>query len=534
MKGNVTMTDTVREKNNIHRKPNFILVMTDQQRADIRASRGFCLDTMPFLDAWAKGGCDFINSYTPNPICMAARVSLFTGRTSESHKVRTNHNRMDVTYTKDLLDILKENGYITALCGKNHSHRSPSDFDFAKTNGHLGYEDETNSTPEEIAFADYLRSTNHMEKDEPSPGGVTVQFPYRNVRDTFEFIDSLQKDQPFFVWLSMAEPHNPSQVPEPYFDMFPPESLPAITGKEALAGKSRRFKILRSVWEEVLGDKIDYRISRTRSNYYGMLRLIDDQFARLIKGVEERGLADSTYVIYLSDHGDFVGEYGLLRKGGDLCNLMTNIPTVWRGPQVKPQVSNSYISLIDFFPTLCEIIGADIPDGVQGKSMLSLLKGDTTYENEFDCAYMEGGYGGLMWDTDEDALTLEAEGTCDKNRTRFDCLNTWTQCGTVRAVCKNGYKLQLDSCGEGFLYNLKNDPLELNNLWDSTEHSEIKVQMLSCLAEQMMQHCDPLPYPHNRYRVKKHPLGYRNTKYISKDCGVSPLKSYRGHNLENK
>ena len=119
-------------------KPNFILIMTDQQRADLRASRGFALDTMPFLDALSSKGCDFTNSYTPNPICMAARVSLFTGRTPETHKVRSNHNFIDATYTKDLLDVLKEKGYKTALCGKNHSHRRASDFYFAKVNGHLG------------------------------------------------------------------------------------------------------------------------------------------------------------------------------------------------------------------------------------------------------------------------------------------------------------------------------------------------------------------------------------------------------------
>ena len=170
-------------------KPNIIIVMSDQQRADLRKSCGYCLDTMPFLDAWAKGGCDFARGYTPNPTCMPARVSMFTGRYTQCHKVRTNHNAADAYYTEDLLDILKRAGYETALCGKNHSHREPEDFDFHETCGHLGYEGEKNNTPEEIAFADYLRSTKHMEMHEPSPGGVEVQHPYRNVSDALRFID---------------------------------------------------------------------------------------------------------------------------------------------------------------------------------------------------------------------------------------------------------------------------------------------------------------------------------------------------------
>ena len=93
-------------------KPNIIIVMTDQQRADLRKACGYELDTMPFLDSWAEGGVDFTKAYTPNPTCMPARVSMFTGRYSQCHHVRTNHNSVDALYTKDLLDVLKENGFL--------------------------------------------------------------------------------------------------------------------------------------------------------------------------------------------------------------------------------------------------------------------------------------------------------------------------------------------------------------------------------------------------------------------------------------
>lgn len=509
-------------------KPNFILIMTDQQRADLRASRGFALDTMPFLDSLSEKGCDFTNSYTPNPICMAARVSLFTGRTPETHKVRSNHNFIDATYTKDLLDVLKEKGYKTALCGKNHSHRRASDFDFAKVNGHLGGEGEINATSEEKEFSDFLKSTNHLESDIPSPGGTEVQFPFRNVRDALEFIDGRDKDSPFFLWISMAEPHNPSQVPYPYFDMFPRESLPKITNESALESKSRRFKELRAIWEEVLGENINDRILRTRSNYYGMLSLIDDQIKRLYNGLSERELLDNTYIIYLSDHGDFVGEYGLLRKGVELPDILTKIPTVWIGPNIKPRRCPYFISLIDILPTVCDIIDAPIPDGVQGKSYLSLLKGDDTSKDEFDTAYMESGYGGLIWNSD-DALTPEEEGTSDKARSRYDCLNTWTQSGVVRALRYDRYKIQLDSEENGFLYDLESDPLELVNLWDNPSYSQTKIKMLTLLSREMMNHYDPLPYPHHRYRYKKHPLGFKKVSLKGYNCEVSSLRSYKGH-----
>ena len=85
----------------MEKKPNIIIVMTDQQRADLRKACGYELDTTPFLDAWAKGGVDFARAYTPNPTCMPARVSMFTGRFSQSHQVTA----MDALYTRDRLDV---------------------------------------------------------------------------------------------------------------------------------------------------------------------------------------------------------------------------------------------------------------------------------------------------------------------------------------------------------------------------------------------------------------------------------------------
>lgn len=512
----------MRSKGKIMReKPNIIIVMSDQQRADLRKSCGYCLDTMPFLDAWAKGGCDFARGYTPNPTCMPARVSMFTGRYTQCHKVRTNHNAADAYYTEDLLDILKRAGYETALCGKNHSHREPEDFDFHETCGHLGYEGEKNNTPEEIAFADYLRSTKHMEMHEPSPGGVEVQHPYRNVSDALRFIDQRDQKKPFFAWVSFAEPHNPYQVPEPYFDMFPPEILPKMKGTvDDLPEKGERFVWLRKVWEEILGPDIENRILRARSNYLGMLRLIDDQFKRLVEGVRERGLEEDTIILYLSDHGDFAGEYGLIRKGPDLPDVLCHIPFIWRGPGIKMQDKKlqSYGNIVDILPTICDFLGEEIPFGCQGKSLKPILTGEKLTKEEFDTTYAESGFGGLYWN-EKDDLDLIREGAAYKMET-FDCLNTWTQCGQVRSFWKDGWHIQMDMNGKGYLYHVDEDPEEIHNCWKEEKYRTVKEEMLCGLAEAMMRAADPLPAPHARYRTKIHPKGYWNQPYISPDPGV--------------
>lgn len=497
-------------------KPNIVIIMTDQQRADLRKSRGYELDTMPFLDSLGREGVDFDCAYTPCPTCMPARVSLFTGRYGESHKVRTNHNGEDARYTTDLLELLKSEGYVTALCGKNHTHHQESDFDFAETCGHLGHEGNlVLKTEVERVFADFLDSTNHMETHVPSPGGIESQHPYRNVSSAFSFLDSLKKDSPFFLWLSFAEPHNPYQVPKPYFDMFPPECLPEIaTGPEDCAKKGHKYMWLRSIWEQVLGEDINSRILRARSNYHGMLRLIDDQLKRFMEGLEERGFSENTIVIFVSDHGDFVGEYGLIRKGPDLPEVLTRIPMVWKGPGIQRQgiQGSACVSLVDVFPTLCDILGLEMPFGVQGKSIRPLLENRDIPQREYQCAYSESGFGGLYW-SDNDCLTLYEEGASRKNEDSgrpltFDCLNTWTQSGQVRMLRKGRYKIQMDMMENGYLYDLERDPREIQNLYGDKKYESVRADMLSALMAASLRACDPIPAPRRRYHVKYHPKGF--------------------------
>lgn len=501
-------------------KPNFVIVMTDQQRADLRKGAGYSLDTMPFLDNWAVGGADFARAYTANPTCMPARVSMFTGRYAESHKARTNHNAVDVLYTQDMLDVLKDAGYATALCGKNHTHRTHEDFDYCSATSHLSADGGSHQQPKTIdnlAFEEYMRETRFVDSATPAPGGVEQQFPYRNVTDALDFIDNHTASRPFFLWLSMAEPHNPYQVPAPYFDLFPPEMLPPLASDvTALAGKSHRYPWIRGVWERVLGKDIEQRTLRMRSNYHGMLRLIDDQFKRLIEGLDARGISDDTIVVFLSDHGDFVGEYGLMRKGPDLPDVLCHIPMVWRGPGVSAQgrVAMPFVNIVDLLPTFCDILERPLPFGVQGKSILPLLKNENVPPQEYDVAYCESGFSGLYWD-DQDALTLVEEKACPPDYKAFDCLNTWTQCGQVRMLCKGDFKIQLDMLGNSFLYNLRKDPLELENLWANVDYLTVRADLLAELAAAMMRACDVLPAPRYRYLVKQHPKGFWFQPYRS-------------------
>src|SRR5699024_3826343 len=128
-----------------------------------------------------------------------------------------------------------------------------------------------------------------------------------------------------FLYLSIPEPHNPYQVPEPYYSMFPPDKLPPLAaGKEALEAKVKKFTVHREL-EERGYPNFEKHIPRIRSNYYGMMRLIDDQMKSLVEYLKDNNLYENTILLFVADHGDYTGEYGLIKKGTGLPDCLARI-----------------------------------------------------------------------------------------------------------------------------------------------------------------------------------------------------------------
>lgn len=484
-----------------HQKPNIVIIMSDQQRADLCRREGYPLDPTPFLDSLARQGVWFNRAYTTMPACVPARTSMFTGRWPAATHVRTNHNTMDASYAKDLVDVVKAQGYATALCGKNHSYLARERFDHWFTAMHDGSRD-PNRTPQEKAFDAYLAGLHHRADTKPAPFPLECQIPYRAVSSAQKFVEKVN-GQPFFLWLTFPEPHNPYQVPEPYFSMFPPDALPPTrTGAEALPVKGFKFQHTRMLAEQAYPDFAE-TLPRARSNYHGMLRLIDDQVKRFVTFLDQKGLRENTIIIYLSDHGDFAGEYGLMRKGPELPECLTRVPLLFTGPGIKSAAAPhaAHVSIADIMPTLCEAIGAETPEGVQGRSLWPLLKGEAYPEAEFSSVYAEHGFGGLHYDA-TDTLSPEKEGAL-KTGVSYDELNSWTQSGQMRMVRKGDWKLVFDMMGAGQLYNLAEDPAEVKNLFGKPEHQAKQGELMAELMGWMLRTQDPLPEPHARYVTKK-------------------------------
>ncbi len=488
-------------------RPNIVIIMADQLRADIFGREGYPLETTPSMDRLARQGTWFDRAYTAAPASAPARVSMLTGRFPSATHVKSNHNIPDAYYTQDLFDVARESGYRTALIGKNHSHLTPDRTDYWNIYDHDGQRPPLEEDSPEAGFDRFLRSLSMYTSLEPSPGGVETQQPYRMVGDATQWIGSLDGD-PFLLWMSIPEPHNPYQVCEPYYSMFPPESLPPMTIAADRKVKGAEYEQLAEMM--ALGHVgYEENLQRLRSIYLGMTRMIDDQIGRLMDNLMELGVYDNTIIVFISDHGDFAGEYGLMKKGVGLDDCLVRIPMQWTGPGIAASSAphKAHVSIVDIFPTACEIMGAEIPAGVQGRSLWPLLTGQPYPGEEFSAVMAQDGYGGMYY-TKEDSEDYIGEGAVRKEKGFFDELNTWSQSGTMRMLRSGDWKLVYDMDGNGLLYNLAKDPSEMNNLFGSPEYAGIRNQLIETLLRWEISTADPLPLPRARYWFKSNPHNY--------------------------
>ncbi len=501
-------------------KPNLIIIIADQRHYGMSKATGYPLDTSPTLDRMQRHGIGFERNYCTTPLCVPSRTSMLTGRWPEATHVRMNLQPDAALFDKDVYQVAKGSGYRTALTGKNHTYLKPSDVDLWRGYMHGGGYVAPDAPKEVSEFDKWLKGLHYNVAEEATPFPLTTQLPYRIVSDAIEFIDRTG-DQPFLIQVSFPEPHDPEQVPAPYWNMFPPESVPGrCASPEALAVMGERAR-----WEYRLQqDNYDTEKvwRRYKSNYLGALRMVDDQIGRLMQHLDARDLTRKTTVVFTADHGDYVMDYGLARKGFGLYEDVTHTPQIWYGYGVKPSltVQKAFTSMADLMPTFCEAMGADIPPGVQGRSLWPLLQGQDFPSEEFRSIYAGVGVGGLYYeDSDKVPTSIShdpgVEGTWDE-------LNMVTQSGNQKMVRMNDWKLVYDMMGYGQLYNLGEDPCELKNLFGKPAHAEVQAKLMAELAMWVIRTQDSLPTgPQNRkYQTK---WSTKHNWYAPYRHGVPPL-----------
>lgn len=481
---------------------NLLFIMTDQQRYDALSIAGNEVLETPNLDRLAKAGAYFRNAYTPCAVCGPARSSILTGHIVEHTGVNTNgktysYNEEQVMAQPTFDELLAAQGYHCEYYGKWHSmtshtavYENPKQ---AAENGRSVF----GPGGQRHVFMDYLNA--HFPKRELQPGelydsfydrpyetdpldthhGVTPEefealnpkriqpdlhgrlmvpaehsFTAFQAKETIEAIKRL-KDTVFSITCSFHFPHAPMLPSDPYYNMYPAtEMTPPVSILDDMDNSPYRTANGRLGTPEYSNPElIKYMIS----NYYGLIKEIDDWVGEILATLEENGLDDNTMVIFISDHGEMLGAHGL-REKNVFYEESAHIPCLIKVPgKIEPgTVVDGYISLVDLFPTILDYLGMEQHEN-DGKSLRGLIEGTDREHGEY-------------------------------------VVTEWNYRGDIAPnymVVKDGWKLIIPysetSTVINALYDLNTDPFEMHNLIgknpDRNEYETKAEELRDCLLE---------------------------------------------------
>lgn len=381
-------------------KPNILIIYPDQMRHDVMACAGNPVIKTPFLDQLANEGVLFNNAYTSYPLCTPFRASLMTGKYAQSHGLTQNHFPIDANQ-EFLAQLLKEAGYQTGYVGKWHLEGGPKPGFVPPGERRLGFDDF-------VGFNrghQYLQSIFYRETDQPYHcKRYEPDFQTDHIIEFIEKAVSNESDQPFFGFVGYGPPHHPNTMPKHWRNMYNPDEIPLppgvpnpelqrevqqqrleidCEGNEKAMLKSRCAYGAKQPGEPETEEEIRQFIAE----YYGMVSNLDHNVGRILNCLDRLGIANETLVIFLSDHGDMLGQHGYYcgyKPTGHRAAMQ--VPFIVRYPEkfaAGKEVDGLIDVAVDTMPTLLELCGVDIPEAVQGVSYLSLLDGsaDDTRES---------------------------------------------------------------------------------------------------------------------------------------------------------
>jgi arylsulfatase len=278
------------------------------------------------------------------------------------------------------------------------------------------------------------------------------------VNEAISFINE-KREGPWLMSVNPFDPHPAFDPPLTYLQKMDVEAMPMplfreeeLTTQLAFTGIDHQTEIPRS--------PLDYDARRMVAAYYAQILLIDDQVGRLLNALDASGQRENTIIIFTSDHGEMLGDHGLLQKGCRFYEGAVHIPLImsWPGNFMAGLRSSALVELTDIVPTLLEILEIPIPESIQGRSLLSLLTGhsDPTFHREFvRCEYHDA---------------LDRQYASHANMIRTD---------QYKLVVYHGHTT-------GELYDLRQDPEEFHNLWDDPTAQDIKNKLLKQLFDAVM------------------------------------------------
>ncbi len=368
-------------------RPNILFITSDQHRADCLGSAGHsCLET-PHLDRLAFQGIRFHQCHSGCPLCIPARTSMITGREAHTNGIPTfgSGRIVERERSKFLGSLLTAAGYQTELIGKTHWHTPPgfrAGFEHMVTGGHLA------DARRRQMHTPNLRQTG-LGFNEIQPG--MTRFPpelYSTnwlVDQGVDFIRHRDKTQPFFLWLSLLDPHPPFEIHEPYYSMYDGADIPGPLEPDWAKDEGCPLALYEHRHMFNPGPMKPERLRKARSVYYGMITNLDHQLGRLFGTMMRENVWENTWVVYTSDHGEHLGDYGDIHKATFLAPS-ARTPFIVRPPLgdgfPPGRETDALIQQADYLPTFCEIADVEPPDDIDGLSILPAVRNESAQLRE--------------------------------------------------------------------------------------------------------------------------------------------------------
>ncbi len=384
------------------KQPNILLITTDQQRYDTIAAMGYDYMYTPNLDRLVREGCSFPNAYSPNPVCMAARHNIITGLPARYHGFDDNYfddNPKVIPYDLPTFpQLLSDAGYDTIAVGKMHFQP------YRRHNGITKLElmDEIPRHRQDDEYALYLKE--HGYGDIQSIHGVRhllYMLPQRSMlpeelhgsswvsHRSIHHIKENAGKRPFFLWSSFIAPHPPFDVPDQWADLYKGKELPPLkvstTPLSALAEENKN----------IADYPTEAYLRRARELYFASISFVDYNIGKILQQLEDMGEYDNTLIIFTSDHGEMLGDYGTYQKFLPY-DSSARVPLIVRYPEVFKggEVDRRFVDLNDILPTVLDAAGVAYPNPaiLPGESVLkkSGFK-DRTKQ------YVEHAHGSRRW-----------------------------------------------------------------------------------------------------------------------------------------
>jgi choline-sulfatase len=457
------------------KRPNVLIIATDQQRADCLSCAGHPQVKTPNVDRIAREGTRFSQATTVSPVCMPARASFISGLYPHNHGIWENSGGLPAG-DETFFHHLQGQGYFTAHIGKSHYYvytqglHVRDKLAYMQARG-LEYIHESTGPRSAVKTESYmtdewsqkglldLYKKDYAERKELPPWIVRPSpLPVEDFTDSYpgrkavEFISTYQDERPMCLFVGFHGPHEPWDAPGDYATMYRPEEtpspIPIPQGNSTLP--------------EHVQEKADFKpregmkledIHNLRANYYGKISLIDYWVGEILAAFEDRGWLENLFIVFWSDHGEMGGDHGRLFKR-TFHESSVRIPLILRWPGVIPQdvISDALVENIDVFPTIVEAVGAEPSRRCLGRSLWPVLHNPELEHRS--CVLSEVFHAGSR------NMML---------RTRRN-------------------KYALDDTGRGFmLYDLKDDPNEQNNLIGQKEALNLEQKLRDLLLKQLLK-----------------------------------------------